>query len=182
MKPSKLCWLLLLLLPISQLKAEMVETNVTHPLPLSAIKPTLSLVGDATFSVLFWDIYHSELYTSTGDYPVHSDQFVLFEITYLKEISKQSLITRTREQWQHLGVSDTVYRPYLLQLDECWRDIQPGDQLSLLVKNKRSYFYFNQQLTGVIEQPEFANLFLAIWLSEKTSQPTLRMKLLRKSL
>ena len=59
-----------------------------------------------------------------------------------------------------------------------WPDIKEGDSLSLLIHQGRSVFYFNQQYIGVINPSDFGQIFLAIWLSENTSEPELRRELL----
>jgi hypothetical protein len=88
------------------------------------------------------------------------------------------LVNRTVEQWQHLGVEPELYAVYLPILLKIWPDIEEGDSLSLYVNNNKSVFYFNNNLIGEINQPEFSQLFLDIWLSEKTSEPKLRLELL----
>ncbi|TMM43166.1 hypothetical protein FCS21_13495 [Colwellia ponticola] len=136
-------------------------------------------VGEATFSVLFWDIYKSKLLTTSGNYPVEVTQDnLLFDINYLTDIASKDLINNTIEQWQHLGIAAEVYQAYLPQLKTLWPDIKEGDSLSLLIHQGRSIFYFNKQYIGVINEPEFGQVFLAIWLSKNTSQPKLRNKLL----
>jgi hypothetical protein len=63
-------------------------------------------------------------------------------------------------------------------LEKIWPDIKEGDSLSLYVSNNKSTFYFNNDLIGEIEQQEFSQLFLDIWLSKNTSEPKLRLELL----
>jgi len=46
------------------------------------------------------------------------------------------------------------------------------------VLNNQSVFYFNDVKVGSIEEKEFGELFLSIWLSPKTSQKKLRNQLL----
>ena len=41
-------------------------------------------------------------------------------------------------------------------------------------------FFVNGQLKGDVREPEFARFFFGIWLSPKTSEPTLRDALLGK--
>ncbi len=137
-------------------------------------------VGSAKFTIMFWDIYDSRLYTSTGKYPVQLEsEKLVFEITYLKDIDKDDLIERTAEQWQHIGVNEEVFRKYLPSLKDIWPDIKAGDSLSLLVEGEQSYFYFNQQLIGSLAHQDFGQQFIDIWLSTKTSQPQLRAQLLK---
>lgn len=136
-------------------------------------------IGETTFSILFWDLYKSQLLTTSGKYPVvlENDK-VLFTINYLADISSDDLISRTIDQWDHLGIPSEEYLTYLPELKNMWPDIKEGDNLSLLIHQGRSVFYFNQQYIGVINPTEFGQIFLAIWLSENTSEPNLRLELL----
>ena len=65
-----------------------------------------------------------------------------------------------------------------------WPDINEGDELIIYVnKAGQSIFYsdisdVSTQELGVIKDEEFGPAFLDIWLSEKTSEPELRVKLL----
>jgi hypothetical protein len=157
--------------------------NLTQPainvLLDNSVDQNFQLLGKAKLSVLFWDIYESQLFTSDGKLPFsHSCQYSLFEITYLRDISKQELLESTIAQWQYLAIDENEYRSYLAVLEYIWPDIKVGDQLTLLNKANISVFYFNQKKIGEIESKEFANLFLRIWLDENTSEPELRKQLL----
>jgi hypothetical protein len=145
--------------------------------PVDLIKAELKLVGKAQFSVLFWDIYASRLYTLSGKYEGVKPS-VLFEITYQKDITRKDLVERTIEQWQHLGVKESDYQRFVLPLRTLWPDITKGDKLALQVGVNKSVFYMNDKYLGQIEDKWFAGLFLDIWLSPKTSQPKLRLHLL----
>lgn len=136
-------------------------------------------VGRAQFSILFWDIYNSTLYTKSGSY-LHeaSTQSLIFEIEYLKDITKNDLLERTVEQWKHLNIPESEYSKFIPTLNIIWPDISSGDKLAMLVQNKQSVFFFNNLRVGHIEQKEFSKLFLDIWLSPRTSQEKLREQLL----
>ena len=155
---------------------------------LNLNKQGLSQVGSAKFTVLFWDIYQSALYSPTGQFneEIHIKsnklkQPLLFEIQYLRDISVDDLLARTIEQWQHLGMEDKDYAPYLPQLKKIWPDIKKGDRLALLLQQDSSIFYFNDRFAGDINNPLFGQQFLAIWLAENTSQPKLRRQLIGAS-
>ncbi len=137
-------------------------------------------LGKAKLSVLFWDIYESTLYTSDGKLPFSSNacQQTLFEIRYLRDISKKELLENTESQWRYLNVEKATYSDYLTLLNDIWPDIQAGDQLSLLTQGSVTVFYFNQQKIAEIENRLFGELFLRIWLDENTSEPKLRQQLL----
>lgn len=155
------------------------NNSVIDKLPKDLKQLNFNEVGRAKFSVLFWDIYKSTLYTKSGQYQAdNSPCSLIFEIEYLKDITAQSLLERTIEQWQHLGISATEYQQYIPLLKAIWPDISSGDKLALLVEGHRSIFYFNQLKVGIIEQKGFSQLFLNIWLSPNTSEQKLRTQLL----
>lgn len=141
----------------------------------SEMKP----VGSAKFSLLFWDIYESTLYTHSGSYTsLQSDSPVYFKIRYLRDISSQELIARTLEQWQHLAIPDEKIEQYSELLTDLWPDIKAGDSLALLKTASQSQFFFNDKAIGMVDNQQFGDDFLSIWLSTNTSQPALRRQLL----
>lgn len=192
----------LLLLASTKTSYAIPSVQSLDQLPESAQTLSLKEVGSAKFSVLFWDIYQSKLFTSSGSFPNEDkEHVVLFEIEYLRDISKGDLIDRTIEQWQHIGLKEYDYQHYLAQLEAIWPDIVAGDKLSLLIGGNKSSFFFNQRKIGtILEKPPsgtyqensvklsnarennsaFGKTFIDIWLSEKTSQPKLRQQLLGK--
>lgn len=139
----------------------------------------LKEVGSAPFSVLFWDIYNSILYTESGKYsPENLSDTVIFEIEYYRDITSKDLLERTIEQWQYLDVPENHYKPFVPLLQEIWPDIAAGDKLTMVVHHHQSIFYFNGEKIGLIKQKEFSRLFLDIWLSPNTSEKKLRAQLL----
>jgi hypothetical protein len=102
----------------------------------------------------------------------------LFEIHYLRDISKKELIDNTVSQWQHLSLNENEYLAFLPLLEKIWLDINAGDRLSMLSQKGTSVFYLNRQKIGEIESLTFAKTFLSIWLDENTSEPKLRQQLL----
>jgi hypothetical protein len=152
---------------------------VLDKLPNDLRELNFKIVGSAKFTVLFWDIYNSTLYTKSGNY-LHDRYYdsLLFEIEYLKDITKDDLLDRTIEQWEHLNISELEYSKFIPILKAIWPDIISGDKLTMLVENKKSVFYFNEVIIGQVHEKEFSKLFLDIWLSPQTSEKSLRHQLL----
>jgi hypothetical protein len=183
----KLFYTLVLLANLFVIQTAYGKDKLPKSLSETLLHSPLIEVGNAKFSVLFWDIYHSKLYTPTGNYNVENntdnlpiERPLLFKINYLKNISQQELINRTIEQWQHLGFKEAEFSPFIAQLKIIWPNIEAGDSLALLINKDSSSFYFNDQFIGTVSQKSFGQLFLAIWLSPYTSEPKLRQKLLGK--
>lgn len=142
-------------------------------------KQPFILLGKAKFSVLFWDIYESSLLTSDGQKPFdQACQQSLFEIQYLRDISKKDLLDNTVSQWQYLSLKESEYALFLPLLESIWLDINAGDRLSMLTQYSRTLFYLNSEYIGEIESVTFAETFLSIWIDKGTSEPKLRLKLL----
>lgn len=164
---------------LTQCRVTEQEAIISSDLARATIDKHFKLLGRAKFSVLFWDIYESALFTSDGQRPLsNACQHSMFEIQYLRDISKKELLENTKAQWQHLTVDKNIYQPYLLILEDIWPDIKAGDQLTLLNKGPITVFYFNQKKLGEIESTTFAHLFLSIWLDKNTTEPKLRQQLL----
>ena len=141
------------------------------------------LLGQAKFSVLFWDIYNSKLLTTDGEQPFSSAcQSSLFEIHYLRDISKKELLDNTVKQWRHLALDETKYKAYVPLLAAIWPDLKAGDRLAMLNQTGTTDFYLNSKKIGEIESIDFAKTFLRIWLDENTSEPKLRQQLLGDSI
>jgi len=134
--------------------------------------------GTAKFSVLFWDIYQSHLWSSGEEYAQDNESHLL-KIQYLRDIERDDLIEKTVEQWQHLNIPEKRYLPFVSTLKKLWPDINKGDSLALLKTKESSTFYYNDKEIGQIDDPYFSEIFLAIWLSPKTSQPKLREQLIK---
>lgn len=142
-------------------------------------------IGKAQMSVLFFDIYDIELLSNTKDWQQNTYPQAL-KISYLRDISKEDLIKATQEQWQHIKLTNPNQTKWLEKLNDIWPQIQEGNGLTIIVdSNQSSKFYFNDeaqthQFIGELADPDFGPAFLAIWLSNNTSEPKLRAKLLGK--
>lgn len=138
----------------------------------------LQQVGEARLTKLFWTIYDSRLYTTTGTYRGIEPDLVL-EITYQREISSEQLINSTRSEWQAMSLYKKAQsESWLKQLQNMWPDVTKGDVLRLQVDHDMSsHFYFNGHPIGSVEKPEFTRHFLSIWLSPDSRYSELQQKL-----
>lgn len=134
-------------------------------------------VGEARMEYLFWDVYDASLFTPSGEYQAGENP-LKFKLTYLRDFAAKDIVKATKEQWSHLGKPQLSSR-YADTLLALWPDVKKGESLTLLTNNQgQSIFYHNDTELGKIAESEFASEFLAIWLSENTSEPKLRKQLL----
>jgi hypothetical protein len=167
-----------LLLSLSLLLATTAQATTEAP---ANQPPTtqLKIVGEGKMSYLFWDIYNLKLYTATGNYEGLIKDTAL-EFNYLRDIKSIELVNETENQWRELKLDvHPEEAKWLAQLKTLWPDITEGDQLIFYINDKGySEFYYNGKYTGVIESVEFSDRFKQIWLSEDTTAPKVRQKLL----
>lgn len=155
---------------------------MTSTLANAAPWQDMELVGKGKLSVLFWDIYNAELFTESGQYQEAQTPIAL-KLTYLRDIEKKDLISETIKQWGKVGFNDkTKIETWSSKLEQLWTDVSENDAITLYIdKENCSYFFFNDQELGKIDDPEFSQAFLAIWLSEKTTAPKVRKQLIKGS-
>ena len=140
----------------------------------------LQKVGEARLEVFIWPVYTSRLYSVDGGY-VAGQRPVRLDIEYLRDIDAEDLVSRTQAEWEHLNVTREQRQRWLARLAELWPDVAEGDVLSMVVDDSNaSTFYRNGELLGTLEDPDFGQRFLDIWLSPDTSRPELRLALLGK--
>lgn len=139
---------------------------------------SLNKQGEGEMNYLFWTLYQAEYFknsSSTSD--SHAKEAL--RITYQKSISRQALIDATHDQWVKLGYKDEQVSGWLTSLSTIWPNVEPGDQLTLVVTpSGHSEFYLYDRMIGSVPDKKFGEAFLSIWLSENTSEPKLRKQLL----
>ncbi|MGB0662881.1 MAG: hypothetical protein ACPGMR_03735 [Pontibacterium sp.] len=143
-------------------------------LGVQAASPLVT-VGEARFSVLWFDVYDAKLSTQTGRFEGVTAPIKL-ELTYLRKISKAELVEQTEKQWKRLGFPSEQYQPWLAVLTQVWPDVNKGDRLAFSFPSAgQSGFTFNDEALiapeGVNLDDDFARAFLLIWLSEETPNP-----------
>lgn len=147
---------------------------------VSAAQTTLKKVGEARLKVLVWSIYDSRLYTSTGQYS-DSERPLRLEIEYLRNIKSDALADRTLQEWRAMGRDHPRQKDWIEDLRDVWRDVEVNDVLSLeLGEDNIARFSQNGEYLGCIDDPEFGQHFVDIWLSADSTRPELRLALLGK--
>ena len=67
-------------------------------------------------------------------------------------------------------------------MQRVFADVKEGDRLiGVATAARTAKFFYNGAYRGEIADPAFTDAFFGIWLSEKSSQPGMRDRLLGKS-
>ena len=135
-------------------------------------------LGTAKLSIFFIDIYDIKLFSKTKSYS--KDEPFAIEINYLKDVESTQIVDSSINEIKRISKpsSDELenYRSILASL---FPNINSGDQLiGIKTANGDGVFFYNMKLIGKITDEKLVGSFFDIWLSEKTSHPELREKLL----
>jgi len=135
-------------------------------------------VGTGRLSLVFWDVYDVTLYAPNGKWDAHKPYAL--SIHYFREIEGADIAKRSVEEMKKQGFLDQVkLADWQLQMRQIFPDVKNGSELTAVFTPQESTdFYSDGKHIGNIMGAEFGTYFFNIWLSEKTSEPELRKKLL----
>lgn len=161
-------FLLLLTLTLPVYAAEVVDDYLHNP----------KLVGEGRLTYVFWDVYDASLFAPNGDW--QNDQPFALKLVYLRKIEGKQIAERSVEEMRQQGIKDEVQlATWHTQMRKIFPDVDEGvNLLGIRDQNGYAVFYSGDQQIGRIDDPAFTQAFFNIWLSEKTSSPDLRRKLL----
>ena len=138
-------------------------------------------VGEARLSVLFWDVYDATLYAPDGIWSY--DKPFALSIRYLRKIDGVDIANRSIEEMREQGLQDDVLlAQWYREIKAIFPDVKKGTVLTaIFLPGQRTDFFENERLIGTVKGNDFLRWFSGIWLSDKTSEPALRKKLLGES-
>lgn len=102
------------------------------------------------------------------------------ELRYSRELQGKRIAEASIKEIKQLGLGQPQqHQQWLEKMIAIFPDVKKDEQLSALyLPGKGLQFYRNQQKLALIDDPEFAQAFLSIWLDPRTSAPDLRQRLL----
>lgn len=145
---------------------------------LSEFVPNAKPVGEGRLSVFIWDVYDATLYAPNGDW--NTERPFALELSYLMNLEGKKIADRSIEEIRNQGFDDEIkLADWHSQMRSIFPDVGEGVKLiGVYTKEGESVFFKNNETIGRVTDPEFGKAFFDIWLSEKTSEPGLRKKLL----
>ena len=134
--------------------------------------------GKSELSWFLISVYEAQLFTSSGKFQYGQYPQAL-EIEYYRNITKENLIKATKEQWEEQSIKHPDLDSWLLELEQVFPDVKPEDKLVFSIDEiGNNQFFLNDKPIGKIASKDFSQLFLDIWVSEKTTYPELRLELI----
>ena len=134
------------------------------------------LIGEGVLKVFIWDIYELRLFSKTNIYD-RNDIFVL-EFEYLRDTSKASVIKASIVELKKLNLSKTKLEKWEKYLEKSIKDMKAGEKAALLFRpNLGLTFFSSNKFNITIDNVEFANSYVDIWLGENVARPKLRKQI-----
>ena len=151
-----------------------------HDLPEALTRDLtgLSIHGETVMRFFGMKVYDVRLWTQKKPFS-HAEPFAI-ELVYDLAIKGKDIADRSVKEMRTQGAgNESKLRRWGAEMAKIFPDIKNGDTLiGVSVPGKEARFYNHEKLIATIPDPEFAKAFFDIWLSEKTSVPALRQKLL----
>lgn len=160
--------------------ASVSTANPSLPEPAARDLPGLALQGDTQFRFFGMKVYDIRLWVPAGGFS--PDKPYALELVYNMNFKGEDIAQRSidEQRGQGYGPEDKLAR-WKDQMARIFPDIKPGDTLvGIHLPGKEARFYTRSRFISAVADAEFARAFFDIWLSEKTSEPKLRARLLEK--
>jgi len=135
------------------------------------------IVGKGPFTFAFWHVYDAALYAPEGRYTADAPHAL--KLVYRQNIKGRKIVDSSIDEMRKNGAKDDKkLAAWERQMAAIFPDIAPGDSLTGVYTGSGTVFCQEGRKIGHIDGHDFAHHFFGIWLSDKTSAPDLRRKLL----
>ena len=155
-------------------------TGIAQTLPpaVTSELPGLTLLGKGTMRIIGLKVYDVRLWTAMKPFS-HQEPFAL-ELIYDMSFNGGDIAERSVKEMRGQGYGDEArLKRWGEEMAKIFPDIRQGDTLvGVNVPGKEARFYTREKFIAAVPDPEFAKAFFDIWLSEKTSAPGVRSRLL----
>jgi len=172
--------LIILLASISLISTNLVAQTLPEPVAKEIAKdaPNLAKRGEAALRFIGLKVYDIRLWTAGMIYS-YSEPFAL-ELVYDLGLKGKDIAERSVTEMRKQGYNDEAkLKRWGETMARIFPDIKKGDTLiGVLIPGKEIRFYTREKFIAAESDMEFAKAFFDIWLSEKTSEPKLRKRLL----
>ena len=140
--------------------------------------PGARLVGSGDFTWFGFTVYTARLWSPAQQ--VDLNQPFVLELTYRRDISRDTLVKASLEEMQRVAdVDPATLAGWADDLRLAFTDVVAGQRIAGEYRpGQGGRFYLDGQLRQEIADPEFARAFFAIWLDSDTRSPELRRALL----
>lgn len=161
--------ILILTIPHNNAFAEnMIEQLIEEP----------EVVGKSRFRYMIFDLYDATLYAPNAEWDQNKPYAL--SLNYLRPLSGKKIATKSAEEIRRMGFTNEVkLAAWYAQMKMIFPDVKKGTILTgMHIPGKETQFYHGEKQIGIIKDPSFGPWFFGIWLSNGTSDPSLRTSLI----
>jgi hypothetical protein len=136
------------------------------------------ITGQTSFYKYFFHVYDIKLFAQNGDY--RPDKPFALSITYGMNLKGKDIAQRSIDEMRAQGFNDTKkLSDWLNFMEKTFPDVKKGTNLIGIFTDKKQTIFLKDGIEiGRSNDADFGQKFFDIWLSEKTSEPKMRKKLL----
>jgi len=160
------------------------DTGTALPAELQDLLPDGQALGSARLRFLGLDIYEARLWVRAGFQPAAFAQhrFALC-LQYLRALKGTLIAERSLKEMRRQGrLSPAQEQAWLDGLVQTIPDVKAGDRITGLHQpGLPARFWHNGQSRPELADGAFSPVFFGIWLSDATSEPALRERLLGRA-
>jgi hypothetical protein len=139
--------------------------------------PNAQKIGHGRMQVMFWNVYDATLHAPYGKLS-QKKPFAL-ELHYNMALDGEKIAERSTTEMKQQGASDREkLSAWDARMKKIFPDVKAGDTITGVFLGGKTVFCLANKEIGTITDAEFTRRFSDIWLSEKTTAPELRAKLL----
>lgn len=148
------------------------------PAELAGIIQREAPLGKGSLHKLLFHVYDASLWGDSEAWSYATPSALT--LTYRMNFSSDEIIDRSIDEMQAIApLAPETEKTYRAALAASIPNVAEGDRITAFYNAKgKLSFYHNGTLTHAVKNAAFAKAFLDIWLSAKTSEPSLRKKLL----
>lgn len=157
------------------------EPGVSLPTELAGESAWAAPTGPARMRFFGLDIYDARLWAPPGFKPSDYAQSPLaLELTYFRNLSGRAIAERSLKEMQRQGpISAEQEKTWLAAMLQAFPDVKSGDRIvGAHTPGTGARFWHNGQARATVRDVDFSRTFFGIWLSDATSEPQLRARLL----
>lgn len=152
----------------------------SQSLPGALASEPLREIGAGEFRFLGMHVYDARLWLEGEARKFSPDARFVLGLRYARDFAGNRIARQSEEELARLGLGDETRRARWRQaMETLFPDVKAGQELTGLHEPGRGVRFFHDgRPIGMIEDPEFARAFFAIWLDPRTRASSLRQRLL----
>ena len=141
----------------------------------------LELLGSARMRFFGLNMYDAKLWAPSGfKAGAYAQNPFALELIYLRSLDGKAIAERSLKEMQRQGtISNDQEKSWLAAMLQAFPDVKTDDRIvGAHTPGVGARFWHNGQPRPGVRDAEFSRMFFGIWLSDATSEPQMRSRLL----